>query len=176
MVIGLSALACAVLYTGGPFPLAYHGLGDLFVFVYFGLVAVAGTYYVQALSFPAEAWWAGAGAGALSTALLVVNNLRDRETDARAGKRTLAVRLGRRGTQVEYTLLVALAAAVPAVGMAVFAWPVASGAAWIGLVAALPALKRVWRFTAPAELLPALAETARALLVWAVGLSLGLVW
>jgi 1,4-dihydroxy-2-naphthoate octaprenyltransferase len=176
VLIGLSALACAVLYTGGPFPLAYHGLGDVFVFVFFGLIAVAGTYYVQALAFPAEAWWAGVGAGALSTALLVVNNLRDLGTDARAGKRTLAVRLGRRGTRIEYTLLLLVAAVVPAVGMAAFAWPPASGAAWVGVLAALPALRRVWTFQQPAELMPALGETARALLVWAVGLSLGLVW
>jgi 1,4-dihydroxy-2-naphthoate octaprenyltransferase len=176
VLIGLSALACAVLYTGGPFPLAYHGLGDVFVFVYFGLIAVAGTYYVQALAFPAEAWWAGVGAGALSTALLVVNNLRDLGTDARAGKRTLAVRLGRGGTRIEYTLLLLVAATVPAVGMAAFAWPPASGAAWVGVLAALPALRRVWTFQEPAELMPALGGTARALLVWAVGLSLGLVW
>jgi 1,4-dihydroxy-2-naphthoate octaprenyltransferase len=176
VLIGLSALACAVLYTGGPFPLAYHGLGDVFVFVYFGLIAVAGTYYVQALAFPAEAWWAGVGAGALSTALLVVNNLRDLGTDALAGKRTLAVRLGRGGTRIEYTLLLLVAATVPAVGMAAFAWPPASGAAWVGVLAALPALRRVWTFQEPAELMPALGGTARALLVWAVGLSLGLVW
>ena len=79
---------------GGPFPLAYHGLGDLFVFVFFGLVAVGGTYWVQALSFGPEVLWAGAGMGALATAILVVNNLRDIKTDAQAGKRTLAVRDG----------------------------------------------------------------------------------
>jgi 1,4-dihydroxy-2-naphthoate octaprenyltransferase len=176
VAIGVASLACAVLYTAGPYPLAYHGLGDVFVFAFFGLIAVAGTYYVQALTFPAEAWWAGAGAGAFSTALLVVNNLRDRETDARAGKRTLAVRLGRRGTQVEYTLLLAVAAFVPAVGIARLGWPAASGAAWIGVLAALPALARVWTFERAAELLPALGQTARGLLVWAVGLSLGLAW
>ena len=70
--IGLVSVACAVLYTGGPAPLAYHGMGDLFVFVFFGLVAVAGTYYVQAGTWPADAWLAGVGVGALSTAVLVV--------------------------------------------------------------------------------------------------------
>ena len=176
VAIGLASLACAVLYTGGPFPLAYHGLGDLFVFVFFGLVAVAGTYYVQALTFPAEAWWAGVGVGALSTALLVVNNLRDLETDARVGKRTLAVRLGRGGTRAEYFGLLLLAGLVPLVGMGRFGWPPAVGAAWIGLLAALPAARKVARFQEPADLLPALGETARALLVWSVGLSVGLVW
>src|SRR5690606_6869307 len=123
VLIGLLSLACAVAYTGGPFPLAYHGLGDVFVFLFFGLVAVSGTYYVQALSFPAEAFWAGAGVGALSTAILVVNNLRDRETDAGAGKRTLAVRIGLRASQVQYVLLLGLAAAVPALGIPLFGWP-----------------------------------------------------
>src|SRR6185503_15872793 len=80
VVIGLASLACAVGYTAGPFPLAYLGLGDLFVFVFFGLVAVSGTYYVQALDFSAESFLAGAAVGALSTAILVVNNLRDRTT------------------------------------------------------------------------------------------------
>jgi 1,4-dihydroxy-2-naphthoate octaprenyltransferase len=106
--IGLVSIACAVLYTGGPAPLAYHGLGDVFVFVFFGLVAVGGTYYVQAGTWPVDVWLAGAGVGALSTAVLVVNNLRDIETDARAGKRTLAVRLGRGGTQMEYVLLLVI--------------------------------------------------------------------
>lgn len=176
VVIGLSALACAVLYTGGPYPLAYHGLGDVFVFVYFGLIAVAGTFYVQALAWPPEAWWAGAGVGAMSTALLVVNNLRDRETDAGAGKRTLAVRLGVSATRWQFTALLALAALVPLAGIALFGWPATTGAAWIGVFAAAPAFGRVWRFEAPGELLPALGETARALLVWAVGFSVGLVW
>ncbi|MEE8146308.1 MAG: 1,4-dihydroxy-2-naphthoate polyprenyltransferase, partial [Longimicrobiales bacterium] len=86
--IGLASLFCAVAYTGGPFPLAYHGLGDPFVFVFFGLVAVGGTYWVQALTVPADVFLAGAGMGALSTAILVANNLRDLETDTLAGKRT----------------------------------------------------------------------------------------
>lgn len=176
VIIGLASLACAVLYTGGPFPLAYHGLGDLFVFVFFGLVAVAGTYYVQALVFPVEAWWAGVGVGALSTALLVVNNLRDRETDARAGKRTMAVRLGRAGTQVEYLLLLLLAVLVPAVGVRIFGWPGTATAAWIGVLAAIPAARRVLTFDDPRQLLPALGQTARALMVWSVGLALGLLW
>ena len=176
VVIGVVSLVCAVAYTGGPFPLAYNGLGDVFVFVFFGLVAVAGTYYVQGLSFPPEAWWAGVGAGAMSTAILVVNNLRDRETDARAGKRTLAVRLGRTGTRVEYVALLLLAAAVPAVGMSWFGWPFGAGAAWFGVLAALRPAHRVLTFEEPVELLPALGETARALLVWAVGLSVGLLW
>ncbi|MDT8340921.1 MAG: 1,4-dihydroxy-2-naphthoate polyprenyltransferase [Longimicrobiales bacterium] len=173
--IGLASLVCAVAYTGGPFPLAYRGLGDVFVFVFFGLVAVAGTVYVQTLVFSWEALWAGAGVGSVSTALLVVNNLRDVETDAAAGKRTLAVRLGVPGTRVQYTLLWAFAAAVPVVGVGLYRWPSAVMAALMGLVAAGGAVRAVWTSTHPRELIPALAITARGLMVYAVGLSAGLV-
>jgi len=171
--IGAASLVCAVAYTGGPFPLAYHGLGDLFVFVFFGLIAVAGTVYVQTGIFPAEAWLAGTGIGAMSTAILVVNNLRDIDTDTRAGKRTMAVRLGRRGTQVEYAALWGLAAAVPILGIVRYDWPALTLVAWAGFLVALPALRRVWMHRQPAELLPALASTAAGLLVYAVGLTLG---
>jgi len=176
VLIGLVSLACAVLYTGGPYPLAYHGLGDVFVFVFFGLVAVGGTYYVQALDWPAGALLAGAGLGALSTALLVVNNLRDVRTDAAAGKRTLAVRLGARGTQVEYALLVALAAAVPVIGVAAFAWPAAALAALVAVPLCWPPLRTVFRYADPRELLPALGGTARVVAVYGALLALGLAW
>jgi len=171
VVIGLASLACAVAYTGGPLPIAYHGLGDVFVFVFFGLVAVSGTYYVQALAFSAESLLAGAGVGALSTAILVVNNLRDLETDARAGKRTLAVRIGARGTRIEYLLLLLTGAVVPVAGIALHGWPVAvlTAPAAVAL-AALPA-RRVLTFRDPRELLPALGQTARVVALY--GLLLG---
>lgn len=171
--IGVASLVCAVAYTGGPFPLAYHGLGDLFVFVFFGLVAVAGTVYVQTLAFSWEALWAGAGVGAVSTAILVVNNLRDIGTDRRAGKRTLAVRLGVIGTRVEYTLLWALAVGVPVVGIGMYRWPSPVLLAVLGLVASGSAMQAVWEFREPRELLAALPATARGLVVYALGLSLG---
>jgi 1,4-dihydroxy-2-naphthoate octaprenyltransferase len=173
--IGLASLVCAVAYTGGPFPLAYHGLGDLFVFVFFGLVAVAGTVYVQTLALSWEALWAGAGVGAVSTAILVVNNLRDIGTDERAGKRTLAVRLGVVGTRVEYTLLWSLAVAVPISGIGVYRWPSTVLLAVLGLVVAGNAVRAVWEFREPAELLPALPATAAGLMVYALGFSVGLV-
>lgn len=176
VVIGLASLACAVAYTGGPYPLAYHGLGDLFVFVFFGLVAVSGTVYVQGLVWPADAFLAGAGMGALNTAILVVNNLRDIPTDARAGKRTLAVRLGPGGTKAEYVLLMALAAAVPPVGVVVYGWPLASLAALVAVPAGLPAFRTVLTFRDPRELLPALGQTARVVALYGVLLGLGLGW
>ena len=107
--LGLAAIVAAIAYTGGPFPLGYYGLGDLFVFVFFGLAAVAGTYYVQAGAVSAAAWWMSAPIGLIVTAILVVNNLRDIVTDRAAGKQTLAVRLGERGARVEYLLCLGVA-------------------------------------------------------------------
>jgi 1,4-dihydroxy-2-naphthoate octaprenyltransferase len=108
VVIGLASMLAAVAYTGGPYPLGYHGLGDVFVLLFFGFVAVGGTTFVQTGELTPLSLWAAVPVGALATAILVVNNLRDRETDERAGKRTLAVRLGERGALLEYGLPVAL--------------------------------------------------------------------
>lgn len=113
VAIGVASIVSGIAYTGGPWPLGYHGLGDVFVFVFFGLVAVCGTALVQLGRVPCLAIAAAVPVGALATAILVVNNLRDRASDERAGKRTLAVRLGRRGGLVEYTALIAVAYAVP---------------------------------------------------------------
>ncbi|MFZ5897465.1 MAG: 1,4-dihydroxy-2-naphthoate polyprenyltransferase [Myxococcota bacterium] len=113
VIIGLLSIASALAYTGGPYPLGYHGLGDVFVFVFFGVVAVCGSGYVHARTIPELAPLASLPMGALSTAILVVNNVRDRETDVRAGKRTLAVRFGRGGGLAEYIGLLVMAYAVP---------------------------------------------------------------
>lgn len=113
VAIGVFSIASGIAYTGGPYPLGYHGLGDVFVMLFFGFVAVCGTVYVQAGQVPAFAWLAAIPVGAIATAVLVVNNLRDRELDAKAGKRTLAVRLGARATLVEYGLLLCAAELVP---------------------------------------------------------------
>ncbi len=118
-VLGLISIAAGIAYTGGPYPLGYHGLGDIAVMAFFGFVAVCGTAYVQTASVPCLAWWAAVPVGALATAILVVNNVRDRVGDARVGKRTLAVRFGRTGAIVEYAALLVVAYAVP-VGLAVY--------------------------------------------------------
>jgi 1,4-dihydroxy-2-naphthoate octaprenyltransferase len=115
VAIGLSSMVAAVAYTGGPYPLGYHGLGDLFVMIFFGFVAVCGTAYVHLGEVPLLAWASALPVGSLITNILVVNNLRDRETDAQVGKRTLAVRFGRRGAEFQYFGLVLLAYAVPVV-------------------------------------------------------------
>jgi len=120
--IGLAAIVSAIAYTGGPFPLGYYGLGDLFVFIFFGLAAVAGTYFVQVGSVSPAAWWMSVPVGLIITAILVVNNLRDIENDRKGKKHTLAVRLGVRGTRTEYLLCL------------VGAYLIIPLAAWLGLV------------------------------------------
>jgi len=113
LAIGLASIAVGIAYTAGPFPLGYNGLGDLFVFIFFGFVAVCGTTYVQVGHVPTLAWLASVPVGALATAILVVNNLRDRKTDSLAGKRTIAVRHGGAVARGEYVLLLLVAYAVP---------------------------------------------------------------
>lgn len=115
VVIGLASVASGVLYTAGPWPLGYHGLGDLFVFVFFGLVAVCGTYYLQAGTLTRLAVLASVPVGLTVTNILVVNNLRDIETDRASGKRTLAVRIGERATRLQYAFFAAVAYAMPLV-------------------------------------------------------------
>jgi 1,4-dihydroxy-2-naphthoate octaprenyltransferase len=173
VVIGLASIAAAVAYTGGPWPLGYHGLGDVFVLAFFGGVAVCGTAYVAGGSVPAIAMVAAVPVGALATAILVVNNLRDRHGDARAGKRTLAVRLGRRAAIVEYAGLLLVAEAAPA------AIAVALGSAWPLLpLATLPlaiARARGVAATDGAALNPLLGATAQLLLVHSAALAAGIV-
>jgi len=173
VAIGVASVIAGIAYTGGPWPLGYHGLGDVFVMAFFGFVAVCGTAYVQAGYVPALAWWLAVPVGALSTAILVVNNLRDRAGDAAAGKRTLAVRLGRRAAIGEYVLLLALAFAVPALLVAAGASP------WLLLpVATAPvaaALARRVESSEGAGLNPLLGATAKLLLVHSALLAVGVV-
>jgi 1,4-dihydroxy-2-naphthoate octaprenyltransferase len=109
IAVGAASILAGVLYTGGPKPYGYEGLGELFVFLFFGIVAVAGSYFVQVQSLPWEAFVCAVPVGLLASAILVVNNVRDLETDRRAGKRTLAVRLGRERTRGLYAAMLALA-------------------------------------------------------------------
>lgn len=175
VLIGIASILSGIAYTGGPWPLGYHGLGDVFVLAFFGFVAVCGTAYVQLGWVPALAWWAAVPVGALATAILVVNNVRDRATDARAGKRTLAVRFGRPAALVEYTLLVAVAYTVP-VALAV------TGRPWAALplvtaplaAARLRALLRAVDGPAHNACLAATAQLLMAHgILFAIGLVLG---
>jgi 1,4-dihydroxy-2-naphthoate octaprenyltransferase len=188
LVIGLASVASGVAYTGGPYPFGYRGLGDLFVFVFFGLVAVTGTYYVQAAAllagpFPlripagtltAEAVIASLPIAGLATAILVVNNVRDLETDREAGKRTLAVMLGYRWSRVEFVALLALAYLTPF-------WFLLEG---FGLAVALPLVTLPYAValahtvateTGGEALNPALEHTGKLLAGYAVLFATGLV-
>jgi 1,4-dihydroxy-2-naphthoate octaprenyltransferase len=165
LAIGVISVAAGWLYTGGPWPLGYHGLGDLFVLVFFGFIATCGTVYAQALFVPREAWLAGAAVGSLATAILVVNNLRDRLTDAKVGKNTLAVKLGPTATRVEYVVL--LLAAFVLAPLAGTWWPL------LALPAALPAVRTVMARDG-AALNPGLGETARLQILFSILLAAGL--
>ncbi|MEX1297337.1 MAG: 1,4-dihydroxy-2-naphthoate polyprenyltransferase [Candidatus Limnocylindrales bacterium] len=174
LVLGVAAVVSAVTYSGGPWPYGYHGLGEVFVFVFFGLVAVAGTTYLQTLTWEPLAFVAAIPVGALITAVLVVNNLRDIETDAATGKRTLAVILGERGAAAEYDLLIGVAYAVPV------ALLIAGDAAWTVMLplASLPLTLALFRVIHaggdPRRLNPVLRETARLSLIYSVLLAAGL--
>jgi 1,4-dihydroxy-2-naphthoate octaprenyltransferase len=172
-LVGAAAVAAGLAYTGGPWPLGYHGLGEPTVFLFFGLAAVCGSYWVQALALPLPVVVASVAPGALATAILVVNNLRDAETDARAGKRTLAVRLGTGFARWEFLALIALAYAVPPVLWWVGAAPGAVWLPWLTFPWALRLARRVVRESG-ASLNEVLAATARLELVFAALLALGL--
>lgn len=174
VLIGLCSILAALAYTGGPYPLGYNGLGDIFVFIFFGPVAVCGTYYVQALTVSPAAWVAAIPIGLLATAILVVNNLRDVDTDRQAGKRTMAVRLGRRGAQIEYALLLAGAYLVPPLmWLSGLAGP-GVWLAWLSAPALPPLLNLI--FTQQGKILnKALAQTGQVELLYAILFSAGLV-
>lgn len=171
LLIGLVSIGAGFAYTGGPWPFGYHGLGDPFCFLFFGPIAVGGTYWVQAKGLPADVLLAGVGVGTLVTAILVVNNLRDIPTDERAGKRTLAVVLGPGGARAEYSLLLLAAAAVPVLGTALGAWPPTALLALVAFARAPAGLRTVLRSDDPRELNPVLGRTAST--AAAYGLLLG---
>lgn len=157
LAVGALAIVAAWFYTGGKRPYGYYALGELFVFIFFGLVATIGTTWVQALAVPQEAWFGAVGAGLLAVAVLLANNLRDIEQDRAAGKRTLSVLIGRRATQVLFTLFV-LAPFGIAGFLATF-YPIA-WLSFMALLAALPAILIVWTYRVPRELVIALALTS----------------
>ena len=172
LVILILGILCGIFYTAGRHSLAYLGLADPLVLLFFGPVAVAGTYYVQALDLPRGVLWAGLGPGLLATGLLAVNNLRDIEEDRQSQKRTPAVRFGARFVRCEYTLCVVLAAAVPVT----LAWraevPTAAAMAGLVLLPGLVVVYRVWTWSGR-RLNACLGLTAALLLGYAVLFCLG---
>lgn len=174
VVIGLASILAGLIYTGGPWPIGYHALGDVFTFVFFGMVAVVGTYFVQAEAAPGVVWLAAVPVGCTVTAILVANNLRDIDTDRAAGKTTLAVVLGERGTRAWYLLLVAAA-----YGVAIALWPATRVEPWgllvlLSLPVAIAPLRAVAGGTAGRALNATLVQTARFHLVFGALLALAL--
>ncbi len=174
LLVGAGSFVALLGYSGGPRPYASEGLGEVFVFLFFGLVATAGSSYVQHRSIPASAWIGGAATGLLAVAILVVNNLRDVPTDAVAGKRTLAVRIGEARTRVLFVGLITAALALATVGV-----PLAVRSAWPVLV--LLAVPLAWEPVAAVQaggvgraLIPALGGTGRLELAVAALLAIGL--
>lgn len=172
VLIGVASILSGILYTAGPYPLAYLGLGDVFVMLFFGFVAVMGTTFVQTGTWSEVSAWAAVPVGALSTAVLVVNNVRDRLQDVHANKRTLAVRFGRRFAEVEYLGLLIAAYAVP-----VYLYAAGHGAPVLLPLVSLPVAARLFVALLKNEGRPlnaTLAGTAKLLLVHGVLLSVGL--
>ncbi len=173
IALGLLAVVAALAYTGGPWPYGYRGLGEVFVFIFFGLVAVIGTAYLQAGRMEPVFIAAAVPVGALTTAILVVNNLRDIPTDAVAGKRTIAVMVGERGAQVEWLGFVVVAYLTPIL-LAVVGWSWAVLAPLVTLPLVLPLWRTVTGFTERRQLNLVLKGTARLSLAFAVCFALGL--
>ena len=174
ILIGVLSLVCGLAYTGGPWPFGYHGLGDIFVFGFFGPVAVTGTAYLQAGHWSALALALSIPIGLLVTNILVINNLRDLPTDRAAGKRTLAVRIGDAAARAQYALLMAMAYVVPGV--------LAAGATsrrwlllpWLTVPFAVVLVRRVQGGLAGRELNPMLERTGKLLLLFGLSLAAGL--
>ncbi len=167
LAIGVASILFGILYTAGPAPLGYTGWADVFVLIFFGPVAVAGTYYVQALTWSLPSIIAGLGPGFLSVALLTINNLRDIETDARSGKKTLAVRFGKLFSRWEFLVSFFIAALVPLILL--YWYPNSFAVIGVSLVTLLFALrlkKFVWNYQNPRELNQVLAATGKSIFVY----------
>lgn len=173
IVIGLAAILSAIAYTGGPFPLGYHGLGDIFVFIFFGVAAVAGTYFVQARTVSMAAWWMSLPIGWLIVNILVVNNLRDIKADRAAGKHTLAVRLGEQVSRIQYIVLLFAAYSVLPLLALFEVLPWQSLLAWLSF----PLGWRTWQIVreqAGRPLNAALAGTGQTTLVYSLLFFVGM--
>ena len=178
LIVGVTSIACGIAYTGGPYPLAYHGLGDLFVFIFFGLVATGATAFVQTGRLSAASLVAGAAMGALATNILVANNYRDVETDAKAGKRTLLVRWGRAYGRRQFATAHAVAATAP---LGVVMLGMASGLAVAGLVAVAVAVamrqgSRLASAKTPADCIALLGTTGRWLAFYGLLMAAAIAW
>jgi len=174
LFVGIASIAAGVLYTGGPRPYGYEGLGEIFVFLFFGIVAVAGSTFAQTKSWPAEAFVLAVPVGLLAAAILVVNNVRDMDSDRRAGKRTLAVRLGRNGGRALYGAMIYgsyLVAPLPWLLGPLSAWLMLC---WLTLPLAVKLVRTVRRHADGPTLNEALAQTGMLQLAFCLLLSVGI--
>jgi len=174
LLIGILSILFGILYTGGPYPLGYNGLGDLFVFIFFGIVAVMGTYYVHALQWSHFSFWASLPVGALAVNILVVNNLRDVGQDILSGKRTLGVLLGENALKWEYSLLLLLSYVIPFVIMV----RLESGL-WIllpllSLPMSIPLMNQIWNHDDKRRLNRTLERTAQFMVLYGALFSIGI--
>ncbi len=175
VAIGVASILCALAYTGGPWPYGYHGLGDVFVFIFFGLVAVGGSAYLQTGGLSTLALIAAVPIGLLITNILVVNNLRDLPTDRAAGKLTLAVRIGDRATRWQYALFVVVAYSVPAILLATGIAEPWVLLPWLTMPLAAGAVRSIAGGLAGRELNPMLGRSGKLQLWYGVLLAVGLV-
>ncbi len=172
VIIGSFSIISGIAYTGGPYPIGYHGWGDFFVFIFFGLIAVSGTYYLQTGNVTGDSLLFGAALGAFSTAILIINNLRDADADRLSGKNTLAVRFGKNFVRFEYILMIILAYTVP-VYFAIVWKHLPLYLTWFSVPMAGYLILAVW--TESGRMLnPVLHKTARLLLVYTILLVMGL--
>lgn len=173
LAVGFLSILFGVLYTGGPFPLGYNGLGELFVLIFFGFVAVGGTYYVQALEINSTVILAGLAPGLFSSAILTVNNLRDIKTDRESGKKTLAVRFGKNFARVEYLFTVVVACMTPLLLVLYTGDHYYSLFSLSILIIAIPAIRIVFSDADGETLNGILAKTGKLLLVYSLFFSAG---
>ena len=175
VIIGLASITAGIAYTGGPYPLGYHGWGDVFVFIFFGLIAVSGTYYLQTGTVNELSLYMGTIMGMLSTAILVVNNLRDADTDKLSGKRTVAVRFGKKFSKIQYSILMLIPFFLPLY----IWWNIENEFSLLITIFALPIsfhlIKQIFSLTGR-DLNFVLARTARFLFIFTILLSVGLVF
>jgi 1,4-dihydroxy-2-naphthoate polyprenyltransferase len=173
LIIGLLSLFFGILYTGGPYPLGYNGLGDLFVFIFFGIVAVSGTYYVNTLEWSTLSFWASLPVGALCVNILVVNNLRDVEQDKMSGKRTLGVLLGESALKIEYLLMLSVAFIIPVILYHFFEFSIWIMLSYLSLPFARSLNNQVWYHEDKKSLNRTLERTAQFMLLYGVLFSAG---
>lgn len=175
LIVGVLSLIFGILYTGGPYPLGYNGLGDLFVFIFFGIIAVMTTFYVNALEWSVSSFWASLAVGALCVNILVVNNLRDIEQDKIAGKKTLGVLFGEMSLKYEYLLMFLIAFAIPPhfyVQMNYNYWILLP---FISLPIAIIFVYKIWTETDKTQLNPMLERTAQFMVLFGILFCIGIV-